>query len=218
MKQTFRIVVTILLLAFTAGCTVARDPRVVRLSSFNQGKGFMIRVNQSKPTQFTPDKLGNIFQELSLRHGDLMLYANNEDPELGASDCFGSVLSSCSSNGVALYLYPVDKLHPDVFEIPVYHWATPYDSPFDLDSARFFFEGERLGLGKNGFLRMLDDISSHGPRSVLVLGCHVRDTSLSGIAVPFFAYEDQLDRALGTGHSFLVDMTEFDHAGINPHQ
>ena len=189
------------------------SPKVIRISFDDTGTKVSLKINAMGTIQTDDPRLKSILRNLALKHGDLVLIERRglETSKSLPREPLEYLLSLCISNGVALYTYPAANSNVGIFDVVVYHWATPFERPNDLETALFYREGKPFGSSLKGFMAMIDDIKQKRPRELLILGCHVKDES-SGLAVPFWQYEDVLNNALdSSGRTILTDMTLVNH-------
>jgi hypothetical protein len=189
----------------TIGVVTEPAPRVLKVSFDPKVEKYTAQVNREPAMKGQPSGFIALLKGLSLGGKDIVLLEYGTNYSSIPESVTKGMYSLCESNKVAIYLCPADRI--DVFRVTVYHWITPYETPLDLSSASFFLEGKLLGRGKQGFVTMVGDIKEHRSRDALVVGCHVKDERLSGLAVPFHEHLGLLNDVYSGG--YLMDMTQF---------
>jgi hypothetical protein len=189
----------VFLIIFTISCSAPVGNKMVRVLFPNGGNYAEDMENKETVHRVQDVQLMGLIREL--KPGDIVLVDGN-------NGMINELAEVCKKNGVSLYFHPRGfKLN--VFNVDVFTWVTPFDTPTDLSSASFYHDGNLIGHGDSGFRKMLKTIEASRAGTPLILGCHVRDPLLSGTLEPFAQYEDMLNKALNSHRIYLMDMTQF---------
>src|SRR6266545_7057308 len=130
------------------GCSTTPSPRVVRASFVPDSTRFAMAVSRLDSGRAEQADFLDSLRKLSLKHGDIILLERGDSFRSIPDEILRRLFSLCSDRSVGLYFYPTTDLATGVFGISVYHWASRYDRPYDLDATYFFLDGKPLGKGK----------------------------------------------------------------------
>ena len=196
-----------------AGCQTEPKARVVRIMLKRSSTDWRVSVNGTNNVSvISKNSLTNVLTRLRLRQGDAILLGTRPSREPSPMlETWDWLARYCASNHVAIYLYGVDNspAAAHLFSIPVYHWVAPFEFPLNLSMATFFFEGEFLGRGQQGFDRMLNQISRTRLKKVFIIGSlYDINQSLPPNPTPYERQRDQLHSVLKQAGSKIIELDQ----------
>jgi hypothetical protein len=191
-------------LVVISGCKNLPHARIVRVMLNTNAPTWRLKIDGTNfGSTISNQELTNTLAIFNLRQGDIILLGSL--PQLGSdsvSETWKWLHQYSESNSVAVYLYGVytsTTTAAELFHIPVYHWATSFANPRRLTTASFYKEGVFLGIGKQGFEKMLHDIAHTHPRNIFILGSQYdQNSSFGDSESPFDDQEAKLDRVLNS--------------------
>ena len=171
LKSNF-IVVVVFLALFVMGSETTPQPRVVRIMLNSELINWRFSVNGTGRIEVVSNSsLTNKLTNLHLRLGDLIVLGTlpnrTQKPLAGTWEWTARY---CGSNNVAVYFFNSKESESALFVAPVYHWVAPFNNPRDLANTSFFHEGIFLGVGTDGYSKMLQEIERTRPREFFLLG------------------------------------------------
>lgn len=192
---------------FIVGCQTSPQARVVLAALESHSGDWRMNVNGNDSNSFiSSSNFTNQLIQLQLHQGDLIVFRDKISAESGqAWETWIWILRYCESNRVAIYLYAGHQPTDELFSIPIYNWTAPFDNPRMLSKASFFYEGEFLGSGTDGFQGMVSSIAKTKPRKVLIVGSlYDMDSQFGSDERPYEQQQDLLDQALKKNGSELL--------------
>jgi hypothetical protein len=196
-----------LLAFFISGCQGAPQARVFRVGMQDGAGRWLVSVNDTKPRLVASSQdLCMYLTSLRLHHGDLMVFKGQASVVSGQlGECWSLLTSYCSSNRVAMYLYGGQNPSSELFSVPIYNWTAPFDNPRKFSAAAFFDGGRFLGVGTNGFEKMVRSIAKRKVAKVLVLGSlYNMDSQFGPFERPYEVQQGLLDQVLKENRTELV--------------
>lgn len=102
------------------------------------------------------------------------------------NEVIADIVRLCEDARVQLCHYVKDKDVPDISEVEIYHWVSPYDDPRNQTKTMYFCEDKLLGAGVSGFSNLLVRCKTTTARAVgFVCSRYSQGESWSDFEVPF---------------------------------
>lgn len=188
-----------LFLVMLAGCSstngssfrnvTTQPPRMIKVSFVGQHDSFRIRANQESVQTVENSEYTNLMVRLNLGYGDIVVWEDQRDDsgkELSQpkdiSDWWFKYLKQTRTS---FYSIPQQR---DFFSTQIFHWIAPFNPPRPISEAKFFENGQLLGIGMNGFQNMVKKIEAVQSGFVLICAPRIKN---EGQASPWIA-NDQL--------------------------
>jgi hypothetical protein len=113
--------------------------------------------------------------------------ANGLRPNVSyGNEVIAGIVGICENARVQLCHYVKGKGMPDISEVEVYHWVSPYDDPRDQTRTMYFCEDGPLGSGMSGFSNLLVRCKTTSAKAVgFVSSRYSQNESWSDVEVPF---------------------------------
>jgi hypothetical protein len=207
MKMLMSISAIALLAVLTAGCQGVPQTKVLRVGMQDGTSNWLVSVNSNKPRLYpsSPD-LCNYLTRLQLQRGDLIVLKDRPVAESAhIVDFLSGITSYCASNRVAVYLYRGQYPSTELFSVPIYNWTAPFNNPRKLSAAMFFDDGRFLGVGRDGFDKMVRSIGQIKAPKVLILGSlYNMDSQFGPFERPYEVQQSVLDQVLKKNGTELV--------------